>query len=800
MIDLFHNYRPKTLKGAVFATVMIPILVAIVLAASLTGVTYQQLREANRISNGVGVAATMTSLATALQGERSFTFLMMFSGDPAHERALADQRRDVDQLRENLAEELVAARRVALSEELSGAIDEVEQGLGQLADLRLALDNYEVDFQQATEGFTAINHTIYNVFDQLAMDTSVGHVAIELAAIGALLKAKDLAGLERNVGAAGYAAGAFFPEDIVALRTLVAQQEMALELFSELVSPNVAEQYRLYSISREVARVQELRQIAIDSADDVPPEDITSDVFYDAKTSEIALMAGLEDAAVAEVLTITEDIIANKRLMLAGAAAGSTIMIVLSILVARRMTSDTAAAIGAVAEAAEAMAGGDLAVATPPAPLTEIAGMASALDTFRQSILAGQAREHEAAAAETRARDEAAARQREDAEREQQRLLEAARQAEATAARERAAATEIAEVVAACAGGDFSRRLATHDKDGVFADICEGVNRIGEAASEGLGAVRTALGHLARGDLTYRMPQSYQGIFGQIAKSVNETSESLARTLTNISVSATAVDGSSREISNAVEDLARRSERNASMLEETASALEEMSASVKSAAKSAELAQAAVSDISSRAQKGHSVVMNAVSAMDEIQASSAAIGKILQVIDEIAFQTNLLALNAGVEAARAGEAGRGFAVVASEVRALAQRSSDAAREIADLIEASETNVQHGVALVNDSGAALQEIVAGVEDISVKIREIVTAATETATGIGEISNATNELDRETQRNAAVFEETNAAVSNLHAEATALTDAVAAFQLDPASAGPTAGVALFQRRRA
>jgi methyl-accepting chemotaxis protein len=138
-------------------------------------------------------------------------------------------------------------------------------------------------------------------------------------------------------------------------------------------------------------------------------------------------------------------------------------------------------------------------------------------------------------------------------------------------------------------------------------------------------------------------------------------------------------------------------------------------------------------------------------------------------------------------------------VVASEVRALAGRSSEAAREIAGLIETSGSNVQHGVALVHDSGRALQEIVEGVGDVAAKIREIATAAKETATGIGEISNATNELDRTTQQNAAVFEETNAAVRSLQAEATALSGAIAAFRLDPNADAETGETSSFASRR-
>jgi len=489
------------------------------------------------------------------------------------------------------------------------------------------------------------------------------------------------------------------------------------------------------------------------------------------------------------------------------AAAGVVGMLILAFS-AIRLFRATVTPLRSVTQAVEALAAGSTDISVPQAQVREVRSISAALESFRTAIVERRNLESEAAAAAERdalAREEADRKAREEIQARAQRAEEERAAAAAAQAREHAAAQEIAAVVAACAEGDFSQRLRTDDKTGVFADLCDGMNRIGEAADDGLSAVRTALDHLAQRDLTHRMPTRFKGVFAEIAETMNRTAESLTGTLTDISVSATAVDTSAQEIAGAADDLARRSERNAAMLEQTASALEQMSATVKSAASSAQTARLAVTDISNRAGKGHEVVTRAVSAMDEIKASSEAIGRILQVIDDIAFQTNLLALNAGVEAARAGDAGRGFAVVASEVRALAQRSSEAAREIARLIETSSSNVAHGVGLVHDSGKALREIVQGVEDVAAKINEIVTASQETATGIGEIANATSELDRTTQQNAAVFEETNAAVRSLQGEATSLAQAVAAFTLDQRNAyapDPSLsqeGQALFVSRR-
>jgi methyl-accepting chemotaxis protein len=431
----------------------------------------------------------------------------------------------------------------------------------------------------------------------------------------------------------------------------------------------------------------------------------------------------------------------------------------------------------------------------------EFGPVARALTAFRASLAASHVQAtaiRAAAEQEETLRREAEQLRLAQAKGEADRVATEKAETEAIRTRERATAKEIAGVVAACAEGDFSHRLRTDDKDGVFAELCEGVNRIGEAANQGLGAVRDALDHLADGDLTYRMPEDFYGVFAEIAQGMNRTANNLSKTLTDLSVSSGAVDTSAHGISDATDDLAKQAEKNAAMLEQTTISLEQMLVAVKSSAGSAETARSAIEDISAKATAGNEVVNRAVAAMDQIQSSSDGITKILEVMSEISFQTNLLALNAGVEAARAGEAGRGFAVVASEVRALAQRSSEAADEIAELINASGSNIKNGVGLVHDSGRALQNIVTGVADVAGKITAIVIASNETAAGIGEISNITKAIDRTTKQNAAVFAETKNAVMSLRTEATTLAKAVGVFRFDPWAR--TVDQATTPRRRA
>ncbi|WP_412554191.1 methyl-accepting chemotaxis protein [Shimia sp. MIT1388] len=352
-------------------------------------------------------------------------------------------------------------------------------------------------------------------------------------------------------------------------------------------------------------------------------------------------------------------------------------------------------------------------------------------------------------------------------------------------ASEKVAAEEIAEVVEACARGDFTGQLSTDDKEGIFKEICVKVNSIGSAANEGLEAVRVGLSHMEEQDLTYRMPDGFEGIFGEIATSMNTATDSLSDKINSVSKSAAVVEGVSSEVSRTTDSVAANSEQNAAALEETAAALEQMSSTVGSMASSANDANTSVDDITNRAAEGQEVMRLAVEAMAEIEAATDSIDGTLGVIEDIAFQTNLLALNAGVEAARAGEAGQGFAVVASEVRALAQKSSDSARQISELIKSTGATVERGVSLVRDTGKAFDEIVVGVNGATEQIRHIADATKETSVGINEINVAVGRLDKATQENAAAFFEVNSSMQGAQAESKLLSSTVADFKTMPPS---------------
>jgi len=313
-------------------------------------------------------------------------------------------------------------------------------------------------------------------------------------------------------------------------------------------------------------------------------------------------------------------------------------------------------------------------------------------------------------------------------------------------------------------------------------------------------SVGVGLGALAEGKLTHRIEMELTGPFAKLRDDYNralpllqETVQAVVRSIDTISTGAT-------EIAAATDDLSRRTENQAASLEQTAAALEEITATVKATAGNAGKVGDIVQLTKESAQAGGEIMDATISAMNQIAQSSKQITDIIGVIDEIAFQTNLLALNAGVEAARAGDAGKGFAVVASEVRALAQRSSQAAKEIKGLIGASREHVSKGVKFVGESGGALKQIVDQVVQINDLIAEMTRAAHQQSAGIEEVNTAVGQMDQVTQQNAAMVEQSTAASHNLANETQALSRLVAFFEVggEAEDREPEAGETAWKRQ--
>jgi len=298
--------------------------------------------------------------------------------------------------------------------------------------------------------------------------------------------------------------------------------------------------------------------------------------------------------------------------------------------------------------------------------------------------------------------------------------------------------------------------------------------------------ITSGLEHMKAGNLTYQIDTAFDAEHDALRRNFNDTMGQLCDLLTQTASASSHVLTGATEIRSASDDLASRTEQQAANLEESAAAMREVTSMVQQTAQNAAEVGRQVAEAHAAADNGGAVVRRAVQAMDAIQKSSGQITNIIDVIDGIAFQTNLLALNAGVEAARAGDAGKGFAVVANEVRALAQRSADAAKDIKELITASTAGVSDGVASVDETGSVLLQISERVAEINTRVAEISSSTQAQAVRLQQVNIAVGEMDKMTQQNAAMVEQTNAAARSLAAEATELSHVVERFNTGQKSA--------------
>jgi methyl-accepting chemotaxis protein len=312
-------------------------------------------------------------------------------------------------------------------------------------------------------------------------------------------------------------------------------------------------------------------------------------------------------------------------------------------------------------------------------------------------------------------------------------------------------------------------------------------------------SVGAALSRLAEGDLLSRLESDLDGPFAAIKRDFNRAADALQAAMAQVSASTSGIIDSTSDIRQASDDLSQRTEQQAASLEETAAAMAEITTTVRKTADQAGLARQMVGQAKEEVQHSGRIMEDAVAAMNGIERASTEISDIISVIDGIAFQTNLLALNAGVEAARAGDAGKGFAVVASEVRALAQRSADAAKDVKARISVSAEQVDAGVGLVNETGQALARIVTRITEINHLVNDIAVSAENQSSGLQQVNIAVGQMDMVTQQNAAMVEEATAAVRSLAGEADELSRQMARFSIAHHAARAATNIASLDDHR-
>lgn len=348
---------------------------------------------------------------------------------------------------------------------------------------------------------------------------------------------------------------------------------------------------------------------------------------------------------------------------------------------------------------------------------------------------------------------------------------------------------EINRTLAAMQQGQFNLRVeaqAQGELDLLKTHVNESLTSL-ETAIQEINKIMLAQ---AEGDLTQTIQGEYLGELDVLKQAINASSEQLNRIVTDAIEVSSEVTNAAGEVSRGAMDLSDRVQQQAASLEETSATMDEMNSAVQNTTDHAKQAADVAHEVQEKAQKGNAVMDSTIAAMSSIQESSHKISDIVNLIDGIAFQTNLLALNAAVEAARAGDHGRGFAVVAGEVRALAQKSAEAARDIKNLIDESVVRIDQGTELASESGEVLSDIVQSIEQVSSMIEQIAQASAEQAEGISQVNKAVSQIDSGTQQNAALVEETSAAAESLNEQANVLRQDMSRFKTQSSDRRPAA----------
>jgi methyl-accepting chemotaxis protein len=705
----------------ILIAVAIPFLVLLGLTAYNLAGKWNERSEMVALAHTATGVADVSRLVHELQVERGASAVFIGSRGEQLRAELQQQRRQTDERRRTAASFLTAQRATG-TDNYRAAIMAAESAIGELDGKRSQIDGLSIAAADSNDYFTRTIASLLMVSSEISKASRQSEVTTAIAAYVAFMQGKERAGQERATGAAGVSVSKFDVAGFVRVLGLRAEQDAYFSSFDAAATTGQRDFFRKAMSGRVIEDVTKMRNIIAAGGLSGEMKSLDGKAWFDATTARINLLTTVEERISADLTTLTAGVQseATKSLsLLAGFVALALIVCsILVFVIAREIVVSMRALTGGMRE----LASGNFDVALPGVGRKdEIGSIAGAVDEFKQKL---------------------AEKMRLEAEKEQEIARREQAEREERARKEAEAARLVAEVVAELGQG---------------------------------------LENLAKGNLTYRVSKEFSVEYKKVQDDFNAAIEQLQDTVMRIASSSTEISNAASEISTATTDLSQRTEEQAASLEQTSASMEEIAATVKKNAENAQHANELTQGAREVAGKGESIVAEAITAMAQIEDSSRKISDIISVIDEIARQTNLLALNAAVEAARAGEAGRGFAVVASEVRSLAQRSSQAAKDIKDLIVNSSGQVQAGVQLVNRAGDSLKDILASIRSVAELVADIANASTEQAVGVDQINKALAQMDEVTQQNSALVEENAATAKTLADQSTALDGRVATFRL-------------------
>ena len=777
--------RHKPILWAILAATALPIVLAAMLSLFSTVKSVREYSDYSTLITYTTFSTRLSTLVHEQQKERGASALFLSSKGQTFGPELRDQRELTTKLRAEIKGQIAELSQRYPDNPINPQLKSIVTQLAVMDDMRSQVDAQSVSVGQAVAYYTNLNADVLSAIRAFAAQSPDPRSFAAISAYSAFLQGKERAGIERAIGSGGFAAG-FTVQSLTRLNVLIAAQNVYYSQFKADATAEQIARFDTLMSSEAATSVQRMRDVANAGGLSGATEGITGPTHFSAQTNKINLLKEFEDSLTADLLAFTnaaqKQILTCGILTVAGLTACFLLCLAFSVLMARVIRNSVVE----ISTVATKMAEGELQTEVPEVTETELGQLSAAIASFRYSILEAQAREAEL---QERERNEVETRRQQEREAaataERTALAEAANEEQARKTNEKIA-EEIASVVRSFAHGDFSKRLPVEDKEGTFKELCVGINEIGQATETSLSAIKTAVEALAEGDMSHRVAGQYDGIFKLIIGSVNDAMDSLTKIVSSIRDSSMNMRDSTDSIASAAQDLAKRTENNAASLQETTVSLAALTTSVQEASGIAREASADAADVNRATHQGNTLLQETVQAMEEIKKSSAAINKVIDLIDDISFQTNLLALNANVEAARVGEAGRGFMVVANEVRSLAGRSSEAAKEIAGLISLNDKSIGDGVALVDQSRSSLEAIATRVQEISDRIQRIAETSDQQSSGLAEVNEVCAHLDQSTQQNAAMFEETTAAINVMNEEAASLMGAVGAFKTQPSTA--------------
>ncbi|MEM9073549.1 MAG: nitrate- and nitrite sensing domain-containing protein [Myxococcota bacterium] len=751
--------RKLPLKKKFALVIGVPTAVVILLAAVLAFKTMNIYTNAVEAQEGVRVADLAASVVHELQRERGRTSVFISGGDEGGQ-ALASQYSQTDEAVDTFTE---GVRQMNVPAVMEAPVDDFVRALERIAQLRSSGRQGD---RSAIGGYTSLNALGLDLMDVVSSAAAASDISRYVSALAALGRAKEQAGQERSAVSQALA-GQRGPQLFGTIHRLAGNQKSYLERFRALAPDAARTRVERVISSPSVAAPQRMRdELLTGQATSVP----TIEEWFNAQTSKIDALRGEESETVEFIGEVAEEHASSAFAMVATSVVASLILLVVVCLLGWRVITSIRATLLSLQDAADKIAVGDMAAEVTVETDDELGQLA---ESFQRTVKYVQ---HYSAGLDALSRGESVSFEGhaddDDLGVASSRLVTVLDSLQAQLARFREQLRD----------GNLAYRVDTSSFSGTFRDLAEGMNGMAESVAAPIAGLTSALDQLARDkDLTVRVSGSYRGSFGEVAGSFNRALAQLDDALTQALAAADQVRVGAGEISIGNQSLAQAASDRASTLEEVTSSLQQVTAlSAQNASRSSDARQL-TEGARNAAETGVKTMDELTDAMNGIKSAADETAKIVQTIDEIAFQTNLLALNAAVEAARAGEAGKGFAVVAEEVRALAQRSAEAARQTSAMIDASIEKSNSGVALNRQVLERLADIKEQVAQVQTVMDEISGSSQAQAEGVQQVNDAIDDMARATQRDAATTEETASVAEELSGQAQTLRSMMASFSL-------------------